>query len=187
MTSCRPKPHPRHAQHQSTRFSRHHFVPAVHSLQTTIPCDSPASNDTLRPFLKRSCPGSGTPNTHAGGQITPVCDVLAPRHPMPTAVRFARLLGPICTTGGNWAARAINRGPACGRWLFLRQFSNAHIQPCDSHACLGRFARQGKIGRRVQIVVPPRAARGSFYDNFRTPDFTPFYAFLRPDQNPDVT
>ena len=158
MTSCRPKPHPRHAQHQSTRFSRHHFVPAVHSLQTTIPCDSPAPNNTLRPFLKRSCPGSGTPNTHAGGQITPVCDVLAPRHPMPTAVRFARLLGPICTTGGNWAARA-NRGPACGRWLFLRQFSNAHSRAIRTPAWADLHDR-GKLGgackswsRRVRPVA----------------------------------
>ena len=56
---------------------------------------------------------------------------------------------------------------------------------CDLHACLSRFARQGKIGRRVQIVVP-RANRLNFYDNFRTPDFTPFYAFLRPAQTPDA-
>ena len=72
------------------------------------------------------------------------------------------------------------------RCLLLRYVTNTTVypQPCDLHACFGRFARQGKIGRRVQIVVP-RANRLNFYDNFRTPDFTPFYAFLRPAQTPD--
>ena len=45
--------------------------------------------------------------------------------------------------------------------LLLRYVTNTTVypQPCDLHACLGRFARQGRIGWRVQIVRPARFAR----------------------------
>ena len=36
----------------------------------------------------------------------------------------------------------------------LRHLCHQQPQPRDLHACLSRFARQGQIGRRVQIVCP---------------------------------
>ena len=77
-------------------------------------------------------------------------------------------------------------------------------EPCDLHACLGRFARRRSystgggfftLGGDLHAVV--HILRGAdflrrhpvvwqFYVIYCTPDSTPFHAFLRPNQNPDA-
>ena len=90
--------------------------------------------------------------------------------------------------------------------LLLRYVTNTTVypQPCDLHACLGRFARRRSYSTGGGFFTPGgdlhavvHILRGAdflrrhpvvwqFYVIYCTPDSTPFHAFLRPNQNPDA-